>query len=339
MTAPKWPLLRLLPQYFEKYLPGVLNASAHTVSSYRHAWRLFLKYLQQHKKIAPEKMDVRSLNYNDVLAFLGYLEKERKNQVQTRNARLSAIRGAVEYAVGIDPTLPHLVQQILAIPMKKTIRVIPGFLTREEVDALLVTPDSTMWTGHRDRVMLETFYNTGARVSELAGVKVRDVLLGPHPELRLHGKGRKERQVTLWKKTAKSLKNWIKRNHLKPDDPLFPGTRGEPLTRSAVEKRFGRIVKKAIMKHPSLTRLKIGPHTFRHTTAMHLIQAGVDITMVSLYLGHERIDTTMNYLTEDMIGMEKAIGKLQPSSVKNPRFQADDALLAYLKTARLCGHL
>ena len=331
MTTPKWPLMRLLPQYLEKHLPGEINASQHTVSSYRYAWKLFLKYLQRHKKAVPEKMDVRDLNSDDVLAFLGYLEKERKNKVKTRNSRLSGIRGAVEYAIGINPTLPHSVHQILAIPMKKTARKVPGFLTREEVDALLGTPNLAIWTGQRDRVLLETFYNTGARVSELAGAKVCDALLGPHPELRLHGKGRKERHVTLWKKTAKSLKNWIKRNNLRPDDPLFPGVRGAPLTRSAIEKRMGRIVKNAIVKHPSLARLNIGPHTLRHTTAMHLIQSGVDITMVSLYLGHESIETTMGYLSEDMVGMEKALEKLQPPSVKMIRYRPDDALLAYLE--------
>jgi len=331
MTTPKWPLMRLLPQYFEKHLPGEVNASPHTVSSYRHAWRLFLKYLQRNKKAVPEKMDVRDLNSDDVLAFLGYLEKERKNKVKTRNARLSAILGAVEYAIGIDPTLPYPVQQILAIPMKKTKREIPGFLTREEVDALLATPDQAIWTGRRDRVMLETFYNTGARVSELAGAKVRDVLLGPHPEILLHGKGRKERQVTLWKKTAKLLKDWIRQNKLGQDDPLFPGTRGAPLTRSAIEKRLERIVKEATVKHPSLARLNIGPHTFRHTTAMHLLQSGVDITMVSLYLGHESLETTMGYLAEDMVGMEKALEKLQPPSVKTIRYRPDDALLAFLE--------
>lgn len=331
MNTPKWPLIRFLPQYLEGHLPGEVNSSRHTVSTYRHAWRLFLKYLQRYRKIVPAKMDVRDLNSDDVLAFLHYLEKERKNAVKTRNARLSALRSAVEYAIGIDPTLPHAVHQILAIPQKKTTRKIPGFLSREEVDALLTTPDPASWTGRRDRVMLETFYNTGARVSELAGARVRDVLLGAHPELLLHGKGRKERQVVLWKKTARLLRDWIRQNRLRPDDPLFPGASGEPLTRSGIEKRLRRIVKTATAKHPSLSRLKISPHTFRHTTAMHLMQSGVDITMVSLFLGHESLETTMRYLSEDMEKMEEAIEKLQPPTVKMTRYRPDDALLALLE--------
>lgn len=331
MKRKAWPMTQMLPRYFARHLGADIAASEHTVDTYRHAWRIFLQFLQRDRGVRPEKMDVADLNAADVLAFLTYLETERGNVAKTRNARLSAIRGAVEYAVGIDPTLPFPVHQILSIPQKKTVRKMPDSLTRPEVDTLLETPDDSVWTGRRDRIMLETFYNSGARVSEMAGILVRDVVLGMRPELLLHGKGRKERKVTLWKRTARMLRDWIRQNRLGPDGPLFPTVRGTPMTRSAIAKRLGRIVKSATGRMETLGRFKIGPHTFRHTTAMHLLSSGVDIAMVSMWLGHESLETTMQYLTEDMEAMEKAIDKLQPPNGRLGRYRPPDALLAILE--------
>lgn len=331
MKKKAWPMMQMLPQYFTRHLGSEVDASGHTVDTYRHAWRIFLQYLRRDRGVRPEKMDVADLTAADVLTFLTHLETERGNSPSTRNARLSAIRGAVKYAVGIDPTLPFPVHQILSIPRKKTIRKMPESLTRPEVDVLLETPDDSLWTGRRDRIMLETFYNLGARVSEMAGIQVRDVVLGSRPELLLHGKGRKERKVTLWKRTARMHRDWIRQNRLGSNDPLFPSIRGTPMTRSAIAKRLGRIVKSATGRMETLARLKISPHTLRHTTAMHLLQSGVDIAMVSMCLGHESLETTMRYLTEDMESMEKAIEKLQPPKGRLGRYRPDDALLAILE--------
>ena len=221
---------------------------------------------------------------------------------------------------------------MLAIPSKRTTRQVLDFLTHEELEAILEAPDADTWSGKRDRALFAAMYNTGARVSEIVGALVSDVTLPPGGVFHLRGKGRKERVLPLWKRTVKTLTKWIKANHLRPDQPLFANARGAAMTRSGVEKRLHEAVRTASEVCPSLQTKRVSPHTLRHTTAMHLLQRGTDITVIAMWLGHESIETTHLYITTNMELKEQALEKLQPPSGGKFRFQPDDELLRFLKS-------
>lgn len=294
----------MLHEFFSDYLALQLSVSEHTIKAYRDTWRLFLRFLQSRRKRCPSEMLVSDLRPTDVLDFLDYVENDRGNSSRSRNARLAAIRSAVRHALALDPTLPVSVQGILAVPLKKTKRRILDFLTRFEVDSILDAPDMSTWSGLRDRLLLAVLYNTGARVSEIAGIQVSDVLLDAR-QLILHGKGRKERAVPLWKTTVSHIRAWLKDTGFIDTHPLFPNVKGAHMTRSGIEKRLADAVRRAKENCPSLSNRSIGPHTFRHTTAMHLLDAGVDITVIALWLGHESIETTNVYITSSLEMKEK----------------------------------
>jgi site-specific recombinase XerD len=214
--------------------------------------------------------------------------------------------------------------------MKRFDRPMLGYLSREEIEAILAAPDCSTWSGHRDRVMLATFYNTGARVSEITALRTRDAQL--HRDLCLHiqGKGRKERAVPLWKNTAAMLREWLKRVDPSPEAPLFPNLHGTPLSRSGVEKRLRAAASIAAKRCPTLNGRRISPHTLRHTTAMHLLQSGVDITVIALWLGHESPATTHLYLEADLRMKEQALKRVQQPPRQRARFRASEGLLAFL---------
>ena len=216
--------------------------------------------------------------------------------------------------------------------MKRFDRRLVHFLSREEVQAILDAPDASTWNGQRDRVLFGMFYNTGARVSELIGVKVGDANLERGGVVRLHGKGRKERVVPLWKATTRMLKQWLRRIDPDPSAPLFPNRAGQPLTRSGVESRLRIAVTKAEHECPALKHKRVSPHVFRHTTAMHLLQADVDIATIALWLGHESPATTHVYIQADLAMKEAALNKLQEPRARTGRYRADDEVLAFLKS-------
>lgn len=331
MKTTSWTIARLMQTFFGDYLTTQRKMSPHTVSTYRYAWLLFLRFLQEHKSRNPSTMMVSDLDADDLLEFLNSVEKERKNSVKTRNARLAAICAAVKYALAVDPTLPPAVHRILSVPQKKTARTVVGFLEPEEIDAILSVPDLSRWSGQRDRMLFETMYNTGARVSEISQAVVSDLRLsGSGGTISLRGKGRKERILPLWKDTVKHLRQWIRIAALDQNDPIFPSERGGPLSRSAIEKRLSRIILVAKEKSPSLAQKKVTPHILRHTTAMHMHDAGVELASLAMWLGHESIETTNIYLSTSMERKEKTLAKLKPRDTKGFRFKADDDLLAYL---------
>jgi len=325
-------LPRALKRFFSEYLPQQRGCSPHTLRAYRDALRLFLVYLRERKQVAPEALAVEDLSAGTIMDFLNDLQASRRNSADTRNARLAALRCFVKYLLWVEPTLAGDLQGVLAIPIKRTIRPALDFLTREEMEAILEAPDAATWSGKRDRALFALMYNTGARVSEIVGAKVADVTLSPHGALRLHGKGRKDRAVPLWKQTVKTLDRWIAGNHLREEEALFANARGAPLTRSGVEKRLRDAVRKANAQCPSLKSKRISPHTLRHTTAMHLLQSGVDITLIALWLGHESIQTTHIYMTTDLEMKEKALQALQPSSGGAFRFRPKAALMSFLES-------
>lgn len=320
----------LLQDFFLRHLMVEKGASSRTVEAYRDAFRLLLQYAEKQMKKPPLALELADLGPALLLGFLDSLEKERGNSVRTRNARLAALKSFLRYAASRDVmSLPDL-QPSFAIPIKRCDKPLLGFLSRDELEAVLSACNRGTWSGERDYVLLSVAYNTGARVSELVGLRVEDVELGRGTWVRILGKGRKHRQVPLWKGTAALVRSWLEREPRGAGDPVFPNRWGRAMTRSAVEKRMRRAVKAASKTQPSLVGRRISPHTLRHTTAMHMLQSGVDVTTLALWLGHANPATTHAYVEADLAMKEKALQKLQPVGADRRRFRADDRLLAFL---------
>jgi site-specific recombinase XerD len=265
-----------------------------------------------------------------VLAFLDYLERERRNAVRSRNARLAALRSFFQYAASRDPAHLPVIQRVLAIPPKRHDRPLLGFLTREEVVAVQAAAHRRTWSGRRDHVMFATLYNSGARVSEIVALRRTDFADGRPATLRLRGKGRKERAVPLWTSTAQHIRAWSAENPAPPEAPLFPNRGLTPMTRSGIAFRLRLAVTEAAAGCPSLRGRRISPHTFRHTTAMHLLQAGIDITVIALWLGHESPTTTHGYVEADLEMKRRALDKLPEIRHRPARMDRRDDVLAFL---------
>lgn len=332
MRPPEIAFPVLLQDFFHRRLRAQRAASAETIASYRDAFELLLGFAQKRTGRPPSALTIADLDAPTVLAFLDHLEEERGNCARTRNLRLTAIRSFLRYASVREPSCLPVAQRVLAIPTKRFDRPVLRYLTREEVDALLDAPDRSTWSGRRDAVLLAVLYNTGARVSEVTGLRVADVLLERRMAVVLHGKGRKERVVPLWKSTAARLREWFVAIDCRPDAPVFPNRDGRRLSRSGVEKRLQATLAVAAKSCPSLASRAISPHTIRHTTAMHLLQAGVDTTVIAMWLGHEETSTTHLYVEADLAMKEAALRRIDDPSPKPVRFRADDKLLAFLQT-------
>lgn len=327
-VCPTFPTL--LQDFFGQRLIAQRQASPRTVAAYRDAFRLLLGYAQNRLHTPASALTLAQLDAPLILDFLDHLETARQNSARTRNARLAALRSFLHYAALRDPTALAVIQRVLAIPTKRFDRPLLGYLSREEMEAILAATNRATWSGHRDHVLLATLYNTGARVSEIIAVRVGDVVVDHVAHVRLHGKGRKDRTVPLWKNTAKRLREWLPRVKAGPDTPLFPNGRGQALSRSGVESRLRTAVTLATAGCPSLAAHRISPHTLRHTTAMHLLQSGVDLSVIALWLGHESMDTTHLYIEADLAMKERALAKLQDPPSTACRYHASDRLLAFL---------
>jgi integrase/recombinase XerD len=304
--------------------------SPRTVEAYRDTFRLLLAYLPRWLRKPVTALALADLDAPAVLAFLDHLENERGNGPRTRNARLAAVRSFVQYAASRDPTAWPLARRVLAIPAKRFSRPLLGYLIREEIQAVLNAPDATTWSGHRDRVLFAVMYNTGARVSEVASLRREDLTDGQPRSVRIRGKGRKERLVPLWKQTSALLTQWQKRLGPDPGGPLFPNARGHPLSRSGIEERLAVAVRLATASCPSLRGKATSPHTIRHTTAMHLLQSGVDLTVIALWLGHESPETTHQYVEADLRMKEEVLTKATGVPAGTARYQPKGKLLEFL---------
>lgn len=320
----------LVQDFFCRHLVDQRGASTRTVESYRDAFELLFSFIITHTGTRPEDLSVNDLDADLINAFLQYLETERGNSVRTRNARLAAIHSFMRYVTIRDPASLATAQRVLAIPSKRFDHPVLGYLTREQVTAILAAPDQSSWTGHRDAVMLATLYNTGARVSEIAGLRVSDILLDRATAVHLHGKGRKDRAIPLWKTTAHNLRGWLDRAQLAPESAAFPNRAGQPMTRSGIRNRLDRAVTGAAVQCPSLKNHRISPHTLRHSTAMHLLQSGIDLSMIALWLGHAGPATTHQYLEADLAMKEQTLEHITDPSPASKRFVADDKLLVFL---------
>jgi site-specific recombinase XerD len=322
----------LLQQFFLERLIQQRNVSAQTVAAYRDCFRLLLQFARRHLNKAPEQLAVADLDAPLILAFLNHLEAERHNTVRSRNARLAAIRSFLHFVALKEPTALPVIQRALAIPLKRYDRPLLGFLSRAEMQAILDAPDCTTWCGQRDRIMFTTLYNTGGRVSEITGLRVADVFLDGTAAVRIRGKGRKERSVPLWRTTTAEIRKWLARIDAKPDQPLFPGRSGARMTRPAVTARLQLAVQRAATACPQLAKRRVSPHTIRHSTAMHMLQAGVDITLIALWLGHESPATTHVYVEADLAMRERALAAVQAPRTKQVRYRPTDRVLQFLQT-------
>jgi integrase/recombinase XerD len=280
----------------------------------------------------PTSLKLDDLDAELILGFLDHLERERGNRVRSRNARLAAIRSFLKYAAHQDLTALATIERCLSIPQKRCDKPVLGFLSRPEMETIIAAPDCRSWAGQRDRAMFTLLYNTGARVSEIINLRIGDLVLDVSPVAHLLGKGRKRRSTPLWKTSASVMRSWVRQlANAGAADFLFPSKSGRRLSRSAVTLRLASAVELATHAHPQLAGRAISPHTIRHTTAMHLLQAGVDITVIALWLGHESPSTTHIYLEADLAMKEEALSRLQPITASTVRYRPPDQLMAFLQ--------
>ena len=321
----------LLEKFFTDRLMRQRQASPHTIASYRDTFCLLLRFAQDRLKKSPSMLMLEHLDAPFVAAFLDHLEKERGNGARSRNARLAAIHSFFQYAALHAPDHSALIQRVLAIPNKRYDRTQIEFLTHREIEALLAAPDVSTWSGRRDRTLLLVAVQTGLRVSELVGLRCEDVVLGRGAHVRCLGKGRKERCTPLRKDAVRALRGWLCERNPRLSDPLFPSTRGGPLGPDGVEHLLAKHLATARKRCSSLKKKRVTPHVLRHSAAMELLQAGVDRSVIALWLGHERPDTTQIYLHANLALKEHALAKTTPLNVQPGRYRPDDELLTFLK--------
>jgi site-specific recombinase XerD len=279
-NSPEARFARLVEGFFLDRLIRQRNSSPQTVAAYRDCFRLLFEFARDRWNKPTERLVLADLDAPLVLAFLDHLEKDRKNSVRSRNARLAAVRSFLHFAALKDPEALAVIQRVLAIPMKRCTRPLVGFLSRDEVQAIINAPDTATWAGQRDQVLLSTLYNTGARVSEMRGIKVADVALEGSPCIRLHGKGRKDRTVPIWPATAVQIRRWLPRIDAAPGQPLFPTATGGVLTRSAVTDRLRRAKQMATRECTSLGHRRVSPHTFRHYSGFRTIPGELEFVLI-----------------------------------------------------------
>ena len=319
-----------LQAFFTDRLIGQKRASAHTIAAYRDTIRLLLTFAAAQTSKAPSDLDIDDLAAPLIGAFLDHLEHERGNTIRTRNARLAAIRSLFRYAALRHPEHAATIQRVLAIPGKRTDQALVTFLTDPELQALLGAPDRSTWIGRRDHALILLGAQTGLRASELIGLTCGDLRLGTGAHVNCIGKGRKQRITPLTKQTVTVMRAWTRERDGQPHDPLFATSTGRKLTRDALERRLAKHAATAATTCPSLAAKTVTPHVLRHTTAMRLLHAGVDTTVIALWLGHEQIQTTQIYLHADLAIKQKALDRTTPPSAKPGRYQPTDRVLAFL---------
>jgi integrase/recombinase XerD len=317
--------------FFTQRLAAQRQASPRTVAAYRDALRLLFRFAHNRTGKEPSQLDLGDLDVELVTAFLTWLETDRDNSVATRNARLAAIHSLFRYAAWHHPEHAGLIQRVLAIPSKRHQQTLVCFLTAPEVDALLAAPDRTSWYGRRDHTLLALTVQTGLRVSELTSLSRADLHLGTGAYVRCLGKGRKQRVTPLTSQTVAVLTQWLRERAGNPIDPLFPSRRGRPLSTDAITWLLTKHVAAAAAHCPSLTSKNVTPHVLRHTAAMRLLQAGVDTSVIALWLGHESVQTTQIYLHADLALKELALARTAPPNTAPGRYRPPDRLLAFLE--------
>lgn len=336
MSAGPSTFARTLRQFFADHLPRVRGMSPHTVCSYRDAFTLLLRFLAKHHGRPVVKIEFEHVSPDDIVVFLHHLETERGNCAATRNARLAAIHAFARFAATNHPEHLELCQRILAVPFKRARPRLVEYLEAGEMSAILDAPDRKSSDGRRDHALLLALFNTGARVQEILDVRPADLQLIRPFQVRLHGKGRKERICPLWPQTAKVLRSLLTERGIDPASTqrLFRNRRGEPLTRFGVRYVLRKYANDARAVVPTLKAKRVHPHALRHTTAVHLLQAGVDLVTISHWLGHASVETTNRYAAVDLETKRAAVAKARPIGAIDPAVSAwrtDATILQWLE--------
>ncbi len=320
----------LLQQFFTQRLMLQKQVSAHTINSYRDTFRLFLRFAAKRLRVSPDHLTLDQLNPRLITAFLSELETTRAVGVRTRNLRLTAIRSFFRFAAYEMPTHSEQIQRVLALPTKRCDRRLIHFLTRPEVEALLHAPDKRTWGGRRDYALLLLTLQTGLRLSEVTGLTHQNITLDTGAHVEIVGKGRKQRAIPLCKPVTAVLKAWLNEQHGDANDIVFPSIRGSRLSADAVQHLLKKYVIHACQACPSLRAKRITFHSLRHTTAMDLLHAGVEQSVIALWLGHESVNTTQVYLEADLSLKEKILAKTTPIDSKPGKFRPDNRLMTFL---------
>jgi site-specific recombinase XerD len=322
----------LLEAFFMDRLMKQRQASQHTIASYRDTFRLLLLFLKEQYNIPPSNVTLSDLKAPVIVNFLGYLERQRCNKPRSRNIRLAAIRSFFHYIAFEEPGYADLIQRVLAIPSKKWNRKLVSFLSREETDVMVNAPNVDTFLGKRDHILLALASQTGLRVSEITNLKCRDVIEGSCVYIHCQGKGRKERSVPLTKSTGKKVITWLRQRQSGPEDYIFKNSRGKQLSRDGVAYILDKYVVMAQQKCPSLRTKRVSPHVLRHTTAVNLLEGGVDQSVIALWLGHESVETTQIYLHASLAYKEKILGKITEGKGKMIKYRPSDRLLNFLNS-------
>jgi site-specific recombinase XerD len=320
-----------LQAFFTDRLIGQRQASSHTIAAYRDTCKLLLTFAEQRTGKPPCRLDIADLDAPLVGAFLDHLEHDRGNSVRTRNARLAAVHSLFRYAALTHPQHAAIIQRVLAIPPKRFNQALITYLTDPETEALLAAPDQTTWTGRRDHALFTLAVHTGLRVSELICLTRNEVHLGHGSHVSCVGKGRKQRVTPLTAEVTAVLRAWLAEHTGPPTAAVFTTRRGNRLSPDAVQQRLNKHAATAARRCPSLAGKKISPHVLRHTTAMRLLAAGVDTTVIALWLGHESVATTQIYIHADLALKERAIARTAPLGTTPGRYQPPDAIMAFLE--------
>jgi site-specific recombinase XerD len=324
----------LMTGYFQGWLVGQCNASYHTVCAYRDAWRQLLPFVAAKRGKPVSALDLADITGGHVIAFLQSLEDERKVSIRTRNCRWAAVRSFFSYVAGNEPAAAAQCSEILGIPLKRGPRAALCYLDADELAAIIAQPDQKSLLGQRDHALLALLYSTGGRIQEILGVRPRDIRFDRPPQVRLFGKGRKERTCPLMPEMAALLTELLHRDPRKDDEPVFRNRFGQPLGASGVRFVLRRYVRAAVAQVHTLGAKHVTPHTFRHTCAVHLVASGVDSTVIQGWLGHASLDTTNHYARADVETKRRALELLPgvQKTRKPPRWRRDESLLGWLES-------
>jgi len=322
----------LLERFFTQRLMQQRQASPHTISSYRDTFRQFLKFVQQRSHKPPSRLNFEEIEAPLIVAFLDDLEKNHGLSVRSRNLRLTALHSFFRYAAFEAPVHSAQIQRVLAIPSKRFTRTLVQFLTRVEVDALLDAPDQRIWSGRRDHAFLLVAVQTGLRLSEMTGLTRDDLVLGAGAHVSVLGKGRKERCTPIARSTLAVLRAWLREPQRGSRNVLFPSAKGERLSVHGVQYLLNKHRMTASKMCPSLKNKRVTVHRLRHTMAMDLLQAGVDRSVIALWLGHESVETTQIYLEATLAMKEQALAKTTPPNGRAARYKPGDQLLGFLNS-------
>jgi site-specific recombinase XerD len=322
----------LLEKFFTERLIKQRNASPHTIKSYRDTFVLLLRFVQSRTGKSPSRLDLAQIDAPLVATFLEHLENERNISARSRNLRLTAIRSFFRYLALEEPGKSGQIQRVLAIPAKRHERAMVSFLTQDEVKALLAAPDQQTWPGRRDHALILVAVHTGLRLSELTALRRQDLVLETGAHVRVKGKGRKERCTPLTKQAVVVLKSWLNEPVMHGTESLFPNLRGAVLSPDGVQYILTKHSKTACRNCPSLARKRVTAHCLRHTTAMGLLDAGIDRAVIALWLGHESVETTQIYLHANLALQEKLLAKTSLVDSQPGRYRPGDQLLAFLKS-------